>query len=76
MTGLWVDERDGALAIAEVSPRSPASDAGLQRGDLIVGLTLTEFRRRVGGRPGDSFELRYRRGAETSTARMTLREFL
>jgi serine protease Do len=76
MTGLWVDERRGALVIADLSPGSPAADAGLQRGDEILGLTLQEFVRRAGRRPGDSLELRYRRGGETRTTRLTLREFL
>jgi serine protease Do len=76
LSGLWVEERRGALEIVDVSPLSPAGDAGLQRGDTIVDLTLPEILRRAGGRPGDSFELRYRRGDETRTTHITLREFL
>jgi serine protease Do len=74
--GLWVDERHGALAVTELSPRSPAADAGLQLDDEIVGLSMAEFVHRADGRAGDSFELRYRRGGETRTTRLTLREFL
>jgi len=76
LTGLWVDERRGALTITDLSPRSPAADAGLQRGDEILGLSLADYVRRAAGRPGDSFELQIRRGGETRTARLTLREFL
>ncbi len=76
MTGLWLDERRGALVISQLSPRSPAADAGLQIGDEILDMSLAEFIRRAGGRPGASFELRYRRGGETRTTRLTLREFL
>ena len=77
LTGLWVDERGGRLVIADLSPRSPAADAGLQRGDEIVGLTLAHYLQRAAGRPGDGFELSYRRGGgETHTTRLVLREFL
>lgn len=76
LTGIWVDERGDALEITDLSPRSPAADAGLQRGDQIIGLSLAEFSRRSDGRAGDSFALNYRRGGETRTTRLTLREFL
>jgi hypothetical protein len=76
LSGLWVDPRGDALEITDVGRGSPAADAGLQRGDLILGLTLPEFVRRADGRAGDSFELSYRRGGETRTTRLTLREFL
>ena len=76
MTGLWLEERRDALVVAQLSPLSPAADAGLRIGDEIVGLPLAEFIRRAGGRPGDSLELRYRRGGEARSARLTLREFL
>ena len=77
LSGIWVEERHGALAIVDLSPRSPAAEAGLQEGDEILDLTLAQFVQRVGGgRAGQSIELRYRRGDETRTARLTLREFL
>jgi hypothetical protein len=76
LTGLWVEPRGDALEITDLSPRSPAADAGLQRGDQIIGQTMAEFSRRSNGRPGESFELSYRRGGETRTTRLTLREFL
>ena len=75
LTGIWVDERGDALEITDLSPRSPAADAGLQRGDQIIGLS---WRSSPAGRrpPGRRFELNYRRGGETRTTRLTLREFL
>ena len=76
LNGLWVEERRGALAITDLSPQSPAAEAGLQVGDELLGLDLAQFARRVGGRAGDIIELRYRRGGETRTTRLTLREFL
>jgi S1-C subfamily serine protease len=64
------------LEIVDLSPRSPAAEAGLRPGDTITGLTLAQFVHRAGGRPGDSFALSYRRGSEARTTRLTLREFL
>lgn len=76
LSGLWVDPRGDVLEVSDVGRSSPAADAGLQRGDEILGLSLQEFVRRADGRAGDSFELRYRRGGETRTTRLTPREFL
>ena len=76
LSGLWVDERGGALVVADVGTGSPGADAGLRAGDEIVGLSLEDYLRRAAGRAGDSFELRYRRGGETHTTRLTLRDFL
>lgn len=76
LSGIWVEQRRDGLEITDLSPRSPAADAGLQRGDEIVDLTLAEFSRRTNGRAGETIALRYRRGGEIGTARMTLREFL
>jgi hypothetical protein len=76
LSGLWVEERRDGLEITDVSPRSPAADAGLQRGDRILGAAMAEFVRRTAGPPGSSFEIGYRRGGETRTTRLTLREFL
>jgi serine protease Do len=76
MSGIWVEERGDALEIVDLSPGSPAADAGLQRGDAILDLDLDAFAERAGGRPGQSFELRYRRGGDTRTTRLTLRDYL
>jgi serine protease Do len=76
LTGLWVEQSGDALEITDLSPRSPAADAGLQRGDEISGLSMAEFSHQSGGRAGDSIALSYRRGGETRTTRITLREFL
>ena len=76
MSGLWVDSRGDVLEIKDVGRGSPAAEAGLQRGDEIIGLDMEGFLRRAAGREGESFELRYRRGGETRTTRLTLRAFL
>jgi S1-C subfamily serine protease len=54
--GLNSEEQDGHLVITQVSPEGPAQKAGLERGDVIVGVggvaikTLPEFYRKVWAR--------------------------
>ncbi len=54
--GLNSEEQDGHLVITQVSPEGPAQQAGLERGDVIVGVggvaikTLPEFYRKVWAR--------------------------
>jgi S1-C subfamily serine protease len=54
--GLNTEEQDGHLVITQVSPEGPAEKAGLERGDIIIGVggsvirTLPEFYRKVWAR--------------------------
>ena len=64
---------DGAL-IAEVQPDSPASKAGLRKGDVVTGFNgrpvrgAAELRARLGVVPvGDTVDLQVQRGGETRT---------
>ncbi|HEY7241716.1 MAG TPA: Do family serine endopeptidase [Burkholderiales bacterium] len=61
-------------AIAEVQPNSPASKAGLRKGDVVTGFNgrpvrgPAELRARLGVVPvGDTVELQVQRGSETRT---------
>jgi hypothetical protein len=76
LSGMWVDEAGGRVTIVEVSPASPAAEAGLRIGDTIPGVTLGAFVNGLSGRPGDSVEIAYRRAGETRRTRLTLRAFL
>lgn len=76
LSGLWVEPGRDGLAVVEVSPGSPAADAGLQVGDAIPGVALDVFVAGLSGRPGDSVEISYRRGNETRRTRLVLRAFL
>jgi hypothetical protein len=76
MSGLWTDERGDRLVVVTVSPQSPAAEAGLQAGDEIHGVSLREWIRRLGGRPGDVVEIDYHRDGQPRTTRLTLRPFL
>ena len=44
--GLWNNENETGVLVASVDPDGPAAGAGLQRGDLIVGVDGAE----IGGR--------------------------
>jgi hypothetical protein len=76
LAGLWVEEARGGLVATHLSPQSPAAEAGLAVGDVIVGMELGDFVRRLAGAPGDRVSFDYRRGAQARTARLTLRAFL
>jgi serine protease Do len=76
LSGLWVEERGGNVVVEEVSPQSPAADAGLRVGDEIVGIPLRAFIGRLGGKPGESIPVTVRRGGETISTAIVLRAFL
>ena len=75
-SGLWVEQRGDRLVAAVVSPQSPASEAGLRAGDEIRDVPMGTLIEQLNGRPGDSFDIAYRRDRQARTARLTLREFL
>jgi Do/DeqQ family serine protease len=61
-------------SVAEIQPNSPASQAGVRKGDVVTGLNgrpvrgAAELRARLGVVPvGDTVELRVQRGGETRT---------
>ena len=64
--GLTVTEVNRGLRVATVIPHTPAQDAGIQPGDLIVavdgqsiaGESADVSTARIKGRPGTSVELR------------------
>jgi Do/DeqQ family serine protease len=71
---------EGAL-IAEVEPNSPASAAGLRKGDVVTALNghpvraPAELRARLGVVPaGESVELKVQRGKETQTVKAQIGE--
>ena len=71
---------EGAL-IADVEPNSPASSAGLRKGDVVTALNghpvraPAELRARLGVVPaGESVELKVQRGKEAQTLKATIGE--
>lgn len=76
MSGLWLEARRDGVEIVELSPASPAAEAGLRIGDRLVDGSLQEWIRRLAGRPGTRIEIPMRRGEEARTVTLTLREYL
>jgi serine protease Do len=73
--------RDSGLLIAEVAPNSPASDAGLQQGDIIVSVDGEEITDSANlaslirdKKPGDQVELVIDRDGQEQTVTVTLEE--
>ena len=76
MSGLWLEERPDGFEVVELSPRSPAADAGLRRGDRLLGGTLHGWVRKLGGPRGETIPIAYRRGGETGATTLTFRDYL
>ncbi|HEY0148841.1 MAG TPA: aspartyl protease family protein [Allosphingosinicella sp.] len=76
MSGLWLEEQGGKVVVADVSPASPAAEAGLAVGDELLGGRLGDFIRRLAAGPGAQVPLRVRRGAAERDATVTLRPYL
>jgi regulator of sigma E protease len=78
MTG-WPTPIPNEVQIAEVAPASPAEAAGLQAGDLVVGVdgqpigSIEDFQRLVRERVGASVALDVHRGDESLKTSMTPR---
>lgn len=67
--GVTVEEKDGGVVVTAVRPASPADDAGLQVGDVVlkvdgrdVKVTGDVTARVASKRPGDPLKLRVKRG--------------
>lgn len=68
-----VYREDGYIDIQKVEPGSPAQEAGIQPGDILIGvegadvatLTMDEVKDRVRGEKGTQVQLQLRRGEQT-----------
>jgi serine protease Do len=80
--GLRLEELDdGALRVAAVYPQGPAAQAGIQVGDVVVGLDGKDAWGRAGWAesfavafPGDARSVTVRRGSERLDRRLVLEE--
>jgi serine protease Do len=77
---LGVDARGGAV-VASIFPGTPAADAGLERGDVVIEVDGTAIDDQVGlvaaignHRPGDAVGLTVLRGAKKKRIEVTLAE--
>jgi hypothetical protein len=76
LSGLWLEERDGKVVIADVSPASPAAEAGLAVGDELLGGSLRDHVVRLAGKPGSEIPLRMRRGGTERDVKLVLRPYI
>jgi hypothetical protein len=76
LSGLWVDQRGDRLVVTQLSPRSPAAEAGMQLGDEIRGFPLDQWVRRLAREPGTVVEITYWRDGQSHDTHLTLRPFL
>lgn len=76
-SGLWLDESDGRVEVGQVGTGSPAAAAGVQRGDVLVGVTtLRQGLDLIGGPAGRAVTLSLRRGRSTFDVSFTLAAYL
>jgi carboxyl-terminal processing protease len=77
-----VVREDGYIDIQKVEPGGPAQEAGIQPGDILVGvegqdvasMTLEEVKNLVRGKAGTQVQLQLRRGEETLTLNVYRKE--
>jgi PDZ domain len=80
--GIAMSEEDGRISAARVVPESPAAKAGVQEGDVLLAMEGKELdggmkalADRVAAKaPGDTVELRIRRGDKEETLKILLAE--
>ncbi|MDB6118674.1 MAG: hypothetical protein JWO08_2455 [Verrucomicrobiaceae bacterium] len=77
--GVSLEDRPAGLAIAEVAPASPAANAGLQTGDVMVSLDGQPLHNASDARtllqaqpPGRSVSLELKRNGKSQTVKATL----
>jgi len=76
LSGLWLVARGDGAVVDVIGIGSPAAAAGLRPGDRLEGGTLAEWIERLGGRPGASIEIPFRRDGAAQSVTITLREYL
>lgn len=77
-SGLWFDVgRDGRARVTQISPGSPAAEAGVQLGDALPsGVRVGDISRTFGGPVGAQVPLDIERGGKRMTLTLTLRDYL
>jgi hypothetical protein len=83
--GLWMNEADGGFEVKDVYAASPAAEAAVEVGDLVVAvdgrpiaeLTLPGLRQRLrSDAPGTRIRLKLRSGAAEREVTLTLRDLV
>jgi serine protease Do len=76
LSGLWIDNDDGRMTVADVGTGSPAAAAGLKVGDIIVGAEFRTLLRQINSGPGTVVPLTIERAGKRQDATLTLKPFL
>ncbi len=76
LSGLWFEEERGRVEISDVGTGSPAVQAGLKAGDVVVGAPIGELIARIGGRAGTQVPLTIERGGKRIDVTLTLADYL
>jgi serine protease Do len=76
LSGLWVDARGDKLVVTQLSPHSPAAEAGMRVGDEIRGVPLDQWVRQLARAPGTVVDVTYWRDGQLHDTHLTLRPFL
>lgn len=76
MSGLWLEQRDGAIVVDEVGIGSPAAGTDIRVGDQIVGQAWPDLLSLLNADPGTSVSLDIEREGRRSAASFTLRPYL
>ena len=76
MSGLWLEQRDGAIVVDEVGHGSPAAGAGIVAGDVIAGADWDMLRKQINADAGTLVAFDLEHAGKRSRAEFTLRPFL
>lgn len=73
LSGLWIDEAKGHVVVSDVGIGSPATQAGVRKGDVLRGGDLQAMIRAITGGPGKEVSLKIERDGAPQDVRYTLK---
>lgn len=76
MSGLWVDQKEGRLIVADVGRGSPAAAAGIAPGDLIVDTSFAKVLKALASGPGASVTMTIEHEGARRRATIVLADYL
>lgn len=76
LSGIWIEQRDGALVVDQVGKGSPAEAAGVQVGDVVLDETFRPLLAKLAGPPGRQVRLKLRRGGGEQEVALRLDPYL
>ena len=76
LSGIWLEHEKDRISISDVGVGSPAANAGMQVGDVIVGKEWGALLSEINAAAGRLVKLDYERSGVRRTAEMTLQPYL